>query len=98
MNLLKMRTEEPFSTEGLINVLGEIEVTEIYTTLNIEIDFKDAVVFIKGSVQGHFHDQKMTYDNPQYSDLYDVSLKLSDVTVSYNKEDFEKRVRNLMLN
>jgi len=98
MNLLKIKTEEPFSTEGLICVLAEIQVTEVHTSINIEIDFKDAVVFVKGTLQGYFHDQKMTHDDPQYSDLYDVSLDLSDVTVSYNKEYFEKRVRSLMLN
>ena len=93
-----MRTEEYFSTEALISTLGEIEVTEVVTYLDIQIDFKDAVVYVKGTLKGYFHDQKMTHDSPQYSDLYDVYLELSDVKVSYNKEYFEKRVRSLMLN
>jgi len=98
MNFHKLKTEELFSTEGLISTLSEIEPTEIPTDINVEIEFKDAIVTVKMRLWGLFHDQKMTHDTPQYSDLYEVGLEFEMVNINYGVEYFEKRVRSLMLN
>jgi len=98
MKFQKSKTEEYFSTEGLISILAEMEPLKQAVDINVEIEFKDAVVKVKGRLWGHFHEQEMTHDMPQYSDLYDVGIELNEVMISYSSEYFEKRVRSLMLN
>ena len=98
MNLQKSRIEDYFSTEGLIGVLSEIEPTKEPININLEIEFKDAVVTVTGRVWGYFHEQRMSHDTPQFTDLYDVGIELSTVSINYGTEYFEKRVRSLMLN
>lgn len=94
----KNRIDECFSTEGLISTLSEIEPSETSIDVNVEIEFKDAVVNVNGRILGYFHKQDLTDDVPQYSDLYDVAIEFSLITINYKTEYFEKRVRSLLLN
>jgi len=98
MNFQKSNIEKCFSTEELINILSEIEPTENAKDINVEIEFKDAIVEMSGRLWGHFDKQELTHDSPQYTDLYDVGIEFSLVKIYYNTEYFEKKVRSLMLN
>lgn len=98
MNYQKNRIDEYFSTEGLISALSELDVSKDPVEINVEIDFKDATVVVKGRIWGYFHEQQLSNDTPQYTDLYDVGISLSSINISYGTEYFEKRVRSLILN
>lgn len=96
MKQLKLKTEEDFSTESLISVLSEIQLTPEEITIDLEVKFKNAIVNIVGKLKGFYHSSKD--DSPQYSDLYDVRIELSLVNVKYSAEYLKKRVRSIMLN
>jgi len=92
----KIKTEELFSTEALINVLSDIQAPENRMKLLLDIEFKNAVVEIVGDMRGYYHD--VADDVPQYTDLYDMELNLYDVKIKYINDYIKKRVRSLMLN
>ena len=98
MKSQKSNTEEYFSTDGLISILSEIEPTKDFMEIDIEIKFKDAIVEVVGTIHGCFHEREIKNDTPQYSNLYDVKIVFSSVSIKYKTDYFEKRVRSLMLN
>ena len=97
MKLHRIITEELFSTASLISTLSELEVEKEPRDITLEIEFKDAVVETKVRVWGYFDEQKQTHEYPPFSDLIDVGIEIEKVTVSYNANVLEEKVKNIML-